>query len=198
MDLPRNMDDFVAPVMASRDSQDSRVFLVLGGGAAGVAAADALRQEGYTGRIILITEEKHLPYDRPVLSKNLGKASDPGSLSLRDQEYFDKHEIEIRRSAKVDKVDAASKTVHLANKQAIQYDAALVATGAKPRELPIKGADLPEVLALRTPEDAQRVAAACDSGKRVAACQRTGLKTWLLCCASAVLESRPRGSGASS
>ena len=169
VDLPRDMDDFVAPVMAQRDSQDSRVFLVLGGGAAGVAAADALRQEGYTGRILLITEEKHLPYDRPVLSKNLGKASDPGSLSLRDQEYFDKHDIEIRRSAKVEKLDAASKTVHLANRQAIQYDAAVVATGAKPRELPIKGADLSEVLALRTPEDAQRIAACCSNGKKVAA-----------------------------
>ena len=113
VDLPRNMDDFVAPVMAQRDSQDTRVFLVVGGGAAGVAAADALRQEGYTGRIVLITEERHLPYDRPVLSKNLGKASDPGSLSLRDQEYFDKHEIEIRRSTKVEKLDAATKTLRL-------------------------------------------------------------------------------------
>ncbi|CAE7434153.1 AIFM3 [Symbiodinium natans] len=167
VDLPRDMEDFVAPNMVQRDSQDSRVFVVLGGGAAGVAAADALRQEGYTGRIVLISEEKHLPYDRPVLSKNLGKASDPGSLSLRDQEYFDKHEIEIRRSAKVEKLDAASKTVHLTSKQTIRYDAAVVATGARPRELPIKGAELPEVLALRTPEDAQRIAAACSSGRKV-------------------------------
>jgi len=166
VDLPRNMDDFVAPVMAQRDSQDTRVFLVVGGGAAGVAAADALRQEGYTGRIVLITEERHLPYDRPVLSKNLGKASDPGSLSLRDQEYFDKHEIEIRRSTKVEKLDAATKTLRLSSGQTVHYDAAVVATGARPRELPIKGADLPGVLGLRTPEDAQRIAAACSSDKK--------------------------------
>lgn len=73
VELPKSMQDFVAPKMATRDAADERLFVVLGGGAAGVAAADTLRQEGYRGRIMLISEEKHLPYDRPVLSKNLGR-----------------------------------------------------------------------------------------------------------------------------
>ncbi|CAK9062911.1 unnamed protein product [Durusdinium trenchii] len=165
--VPYVMDDFVAPAMSQRDPADERVFVVLGGGAAGVAAADALRQEGYKGRILLITEEKHLPYDRPVLSKNLGKAYDPASLSLRDEAYFKKHEIEVKCAARVKKLDAGQKTVHLEG-EVLKYDAALVATGAKPRPLPINGFDLPGVLALRTPEDAQQIAAACQPGKKVA------------------------------
>ena len=170
VEVPQIMEDFVAPKMSKRDPSDNRLFLVLGGGAAGVAAADALRQEGYTGRILLLTEEKHLPYDRPVLSKNLGIAYDPAKLSLRDEAFFQQHDIEVKCSARVKKLDAANKKVHLEG-EVLQYDAALVATGARPRPLPINGFDLPHVLALRTPEDAQRIAAACVPGKKVVAWQ---------------------------
>lgn len=167
VDLPMSMEDFVAPQMAKKRLDDERLFVVVGGGAAGVTAVDALRQEGFTGRIMMLTEENHMPYDRPVLSKNLGKASDPGSLSLRDAEYFDEHEIEVKRSAKVSSLDASKKLIKLASGQEIRYDAALVATGAKPRLLPVPGGSLPGVLALRTPEDAQKISAQCEKGKRV-------------------------------
>lgn len=167
VDLPLDMEDFVAPQMVRRSPDDDRLFVILGGGAAGVTAADALRQEGYTGRILVITEEHHLPYDRPVLSKNLGKASDPGSLRLREAEYFEEHDIEVKLSTLVSSVDAQRKVIKLSSGKEIQYDAALVATGAKPRSLPVPGGDLPGVLALRTPEDAQKIAAQCQSGKRV-------------------------------
>ncbi|CAE8600477.1 unnamed protein product, partial [Polarella glacialis] len=146
------MEDFVAPTMARRDCEDPRVFVIVGGGAAGVAASDALRQEGYTGRILLLTEESHLPYDRPVLSKNFVKASDPGSLALREASYFEEHDIEVRLGARVASLDAATRVLSLASGEQISYDSALIATGAKPRALPIKGGDLPGVMGLRTPE----------------------------------------------
>jgi len=166
VEVPHLMEDFVAPRFARRSPEDGRVFVVVGGGAAGVAAADALRQEGFEGRVVVLTEEQHLPYDRPVLSKNLAKASDVRSISLRDAEYFDERDIEVRRGAKVASLDAGSRTVKLTSGEEIRYDAAVVATGATPRVLPIPGADLPGVLVLRTPEDAQRIAALCKSGKK--------------------------------
>lgn len=167
VEVPMHMEDFVKPTTVRKSPDDARVFVVIGGGAAGVAAADALRQEGYTGQIVLISEEKHLPYDRPVLSKNLAKAADPASLALRDDDYFAEHDIEFRRNTAVVGVDAQQKVVRLSGGEEIRYDAALVATGAKPRVLSIPGADFPDVYSLRTPEDAQRIAAACSKGKQV-------------------------------
>lgn len=166
-EVPRDMADFVKPTTVRRCPNDERVFVVVGGGAAGVAAADTLRQEGYTGRILFLSEEAHLPYDRPVLSKNLAKADDPASLALRDDDYFAEHDIEFRRGAAVQSLDAQAKMLTLASGEEIRYDAALVATGARPRELPIPGGKLPNVMALRTPEDAQRISAACTKGKSV-------------------------------
>lgn len=167
VEVPKIMEDFVKPVMVRRNPEDSRVFVVIGGGAAGVAAADSLRQEGYTGRIIFLSEEQHLPYDRPVLSKNLAKAADPESLALRDLPYLEEHDIEFRKGAKVASLDAQQKMVKLSSGEELHYDAALVATGAKPRTLPIPGGNLPGVLPLRTPEDAQKIAVACSKGKQV-------------------------------
>jgi len=166
-ELPFNMEDFVKPKVAKRCPNDGRVFLVIGGGAAGVAAVDALRQGGFTGQVTMLTEETHLPYDRPVLSKNLAKGAEPKSLALRDEAHFQEHEIDIRFGAAVKELRADEKIVQLVSGEEIKYDAALVATGAKPRLLPIPGGNLPGVMALRTPEDAQRIGAACGKGKKV-------------------------------
>lgn len=165
--LPKQLQDFVAPPMAKRSPEDQRVFVIVGGGAAGVTAADALRQEGYTGRLLILTEEQHLPYDRPVLSKNLAKAAEPGSLSLRDAQYFAANDIEVQCGAVVESLDATKKVIRLRGGQEVLYDRALVATGAKPRSLPIPGGDLPGILQLRTPEDAVRIGAACTKGRQI-------------------------------
>lgn len=167
VEVPMQMEDFVKPKAARRSLNDKRVFVVMGGGAAGVAAVDSLRQEGYTGQLIMLTDEKFLPYDRPVLSKNLSKAGDVESLYLREREHFEEHDVEVRHGATVVSVNAAEKTIKLSSGEEIKYDAALVATGATPRALPIPGGKLPGVMALRNPEDAQKIAAACPKGKRV-------------------------------
>jgi len=167
VEVPKAMEDFESPTVVRRDPSDGRTFLVVGGGAAGVAAADSLRQEGYTGRIVLITEERHLPYDRPMLSKNVAKGAEPDSIALRDLAYFEALDIEVTRGKKVASLDAANKVIRFANGEEMSYDCAVVATGATPRKLPIPGGNLPGVLQLRTPEDAEKIAAKCTKGKTV-------------------------------
>jgi len=88
-------------------------------------------------------------------------------LSLRDMPYFEEHDIEFRRSAKVTLLDAKRRIVQLASGEEINYDCALVATGTKPRTLSCPGSEDACVLTLRTPEDAQQIAANCVSGKNV-------------------------------
>ncbi|CAK0847892.1 unnamed protein product [Prorocentrum cordatum] len=156
VDLPRFMDDFVEPVAVRRSPDDQRLFVIVGGGAAGVAACDALRQEGFTGRLVLLSEERHHPYDRPVLSKNLAKASDVESIALCDAAHFEAHDVEFRPGARVAQLDAARRAVRLVGGEELRYDCALVATGARPRALPVPGGQLPNVMALRTPEDGPR------------------------------------------
>ncbi|KAF4747861.1 Apoptosis-inducing factor 3, partial [Perkinsus olseni] len=100
-DLPKKSDLWIAKEnvqgMAKRDPEDKRgrssrrrisrpgykpVYVIVGGGAAAATAAESLRQNGYTGRVIMMTRERHLPYDRPVLSKKLDAADDPSKLYL--------------------------------------------------------------------------------------------------------------------
>merc|ERR1712176_1107127 len=121
------MQEFVNLKAARRCPGDSRTFLVIGGGAAGVAAADSLRQEGYTGRLVMLSEEQHLPYDRPVLSKNLLAATDPERMTLRDDEHFQALDIEVRQGAKVVSLDAQSRVVRLGGGEELKYECALVA-----------------------------------------------------------------------
>jgi len=114
-----------------------------------------------------VTDEKHLPYDRPVLSKNLSKGEKPEDIALRSAEHFAEHDIEVHCGASVANLDASSRTLRLTSGEELNFDSVLVASGAKPRVLPIPGFNLPKVISLRTPEDAQRISAACQRGKRV-------------------------------
>eukprot|EP00928_Gymnodinium_smaydae_P072124 TRINITY_DN55544_c0_g1_i1.p1 TRINITY_DN55544_c0_g1~~TRINITY_DN55544_c0_g1_i1.p1 ORF type:complete len:662 (-),score=126.97 TRINITY_DN55544_c0_g1_i1:158-2092(-) len=167
VEVPATMTDFVSPKVCRRDPGDGRLYVIVGGGAAGVAAADALRQKGFTGRIVLCSEEKHLPYDRPVLSKNLNAALDLPSITLRDEAHFAALDIELRLGSKVQALDASSKKLTLVGGESFAYDAAVVCTGASPRKLPVPGIDLPNVMQLRTPEDGKRIFETCKVGKRV-------------------------------
>ncbi|PAP78469.1 apoptosis inducing factor family protein [Rubrivirga marina] len=149
--------DGETPAMASASaSEDDRVFLLLGAGAAAEACAEALRTEGYRGRIVLVTKETRPPYDRTKLSKAYlaGDAGDD-ALRLRDGSFYESHGIEVWTDRTVTKLDPDTQTVTFENGNPVTYDAALVATGGTPRRLPVKGADLDGVLLLRSWEDAQ-------------------------------------------
>src|ERR1044072_698680 len=111
--LPDETTDRRTPAMTRRDSSaDARTFVILGGGAAGYAAAQALREDGFKGRVLMITREDRTPYDRPNLSKDyLQGHAEPEWMPLRAEEFFAEHDIEGLREKEVIRVDAATQTV---------------------------------------------------------------------------------------
>eukprot|EP00931_Biecheleriopsis_adriatica_P039361 TRINITY_DN22511_c0_g1_i1.p1 TRINITY_DN22511_c0_g1~~TRINITY_DN22511_c0_g1_i1.p1 ORF type:complete len:661 (+),score=147.72 TRINITY_DN22511_c0_g1_i1:90-1985(+) len=157
----------VLKAMAKKKSGDSRVFALLGGGPASLAAAETLRQEGFTGRIVMLSKEQHLPYDRVQLSKALDKPVD--KLVLRPESFFKDYDIELVRGANVTKLDTKSNAVHFQTDkdEQLHYDKVLVATGGTPRKLFAPGSDLKNIFTLRTPEDAAQIASCARKGQKV-------------------------------
>lgn len=132
--------------------------IVVGAGQAGVQAAESLRQEKFEGRVVLLGEEGHVPYQRPPLSKKALMVEPPAlSLGLRSLESLARRQIELHLDTAVDALDTASGRVLLHNGERLAYDGAILATGAAARPLPIPGAALGGVHALRTLDDAQTI-----------------------------------------
>ncbi|HKQ74913.1 MAG TPA: FAD-dependent oxidoreductase [Blastocatellia bacterium] len=166
--VPDETEDRRTPPMAPRDAgQDERVFVILGGGAAGYMAAQTLREEDFRGRVLMVTREDRLPYDRPNLSKDyLHGHAEPEWMPLRSDEFFNEHGIEVLRESEATRVDAKAKTITFKDGEQLAYDALLVATGGEPRTLPIAGADLKNVLTLRSFSDSDAIIAAAEQAKR--------------------------------
>ena len=166
--VPQEAEDRRTPPMGPRDArQDDRSFVILGGGAAGYMAAQTLREEGFRGRILMVTREDRLPYDRPNLSKDyLQGHAEPEWMPLRPDEFFNEHGIEVMRGREVTGVDAKAKTVSFEDGERLAYDALLVATGGEPRRLQTAGSDLKNVLTLRSFADSDAIIAAAEKAKR--------------------------------
>lgn len=130
--------------------------VIVGGGAAGNAAAETLRHEGYSGPITMLSVDESLPCDRPNLSKGYlaGVASDESNL-LRPATFYKEHRIDLRLGACVAAIDATRREVELADGGRLAYGALLLATGAEQARLEIPGADLPHVRYLRTVADSR-------------------------------------------
>jgi 3-phenylpropionate/trans-cinnamate dioxygenase ferredoxin reductase component len=144
-----------------------QTFVIVGAGLAGAKAAEALRDQGFAGRLVLIGGEEHLPYERPPLSKGYlkGEASFD-EATVHDRAWYDDHRVELRLGERVTAVDRAGHTVTVGDER-IGYDKLLLATGSTPRRLALPGADLGGVLSLRTVEDSDRLRGAFDPAARV-------------------------------
>ena len=157
------------PAMAKFDPDaDSRTFVVLGAGAAGSAAVEKLREVGFQGRVIMVTQEDILPYDRTWLSKDYltGKVSKE-EMPLRTKEFYQDNNIEVLLNKQVVKVDVASRAIAFADNSTQNYDSLLLATGGKPRNLDIAGANLANVFTLRSFQDIEQILAASKQASRV-------------------------------
>src|SRR5918993_4981061 len=154
--LPDEITDRRTPAMTKMDSSsDERLFVILGGGAAGYAAAQTLREDGFKGRVLMVTREGRAPYDRPNLSKDyLQGRAEPEWMPLRADEFFAEHDIEVLREKEVVRVDAATKTVTFAGGETLTCDSLLVATGGTPRRLDVPGSGLKNIFVLRSFGDA--------------------------------------------
>ncbi len=137
---------------------DDRTFVILGAGAAGMNAVEIIRQEGFQGKVVLVSDSSKLPYDRTKLSKNyLQGTAKEDALSLREEEFYNQHDIELRFGQAVTKVDALNKSITFADDSQLAYDSLLLATGGKARKLDVPGANLANIFTLRKTEDANLI-----------------------------------------
>ena len=141
--------------------------VIVGGGAAGNAAAETLRWEGYDGRITMVSADEHGPCDRPNLSKGyLAGAAPSESNPLRSPEFYEARRIDLTLGAGVEAIDTMNRIVRLADGASHAYDALLLATGAEPIRLPVPGSDGPNVYYLRTRGDADALVARAATSHR--------------------------------
>lgn len=166
--LPKDVSDARLPVMVQPDSKaEDRLFVILGAGAAGNAAAQTLREDGYRGRIVMITYENRLPYDRPNLSKEYLQGKAPAEwMALRDAGFYKKYGIEIWQNKRVTEVYVPDKVVKFDDGSNLMADALLIATGGKARRLNVPGSDLKNVFTLRTYDDSDAIIAAGQDASR--------------------------------
>ena len=132
--------------------------VIVGAGAAGGAAAEMLRREGYEGPVILVGTDEFLPYDRPNLSKDYLAGNAPEEwIPLRPPEFYREQKIDTLANTTVTAIDPKTKQVTLSNGRSLGYGALLLATGAAPVRLKIPGDDLPHVCYLRTLTDSRHI-----------------------------------------
>jgi NADPH-dependent 2,4-dienoyl-CoA reductase/sulfur reductase-like enzyme/nitrite reductase/ring-hydroxylating ferredoxin subunit len=142
-------------------------IVIVGGGAAGFAAAEMLRRQEFSGSIVMLSSETAAPVDRPNLSKDYLAGSAPEDwLPLRPDSFYADAAIDLRLKTEVASIDTKARNVILADDKTIPYDRLLLATGAEPVRLPIPGADQPHVHLLRSLDDCRAIIASADGARR--------------------------------
>jgi NADPH-dependent 2,4-dienoyl-CoA reductase/sulfur reductase-like enzyme/nitrite reductase/ring-hydroxylating ferredoxin subunit len=145
----------------------SEHFVIVGGGAAGFAAAEMLRRRGFAGRITMISNDDAAPVDRPNLSKDYLAGSAPEDwVPLRPDDWYAENKIALKLKTEVTALDPTARKLTLGDGSSLSYDKLLLATGAEPVRLPLPGADLPHVHVLRSFDDSRAIAARARDAKR--------------------------------
>ncbi|MGH3186938.1 MAG: NAD(P)/FAD-dependent oxidoreductase [Streptosporangiaceae bacterium] len=136
----------------------SETFVIAGGGLAGAKAAEALREQGFSGRIVLAAEEDIRPYERPPLSKDyLQGKSERETIFVHSADWYDASRVELLPGTAVTGIDRGRREVTLSDGGRLAYGKLLLATGSAPRRLPLPGADADGVLYLRRVGDSDRI-----------------------------------------
>ncbi|WP_020658681.1 NAD(P)/FAD-dependent oxidoreductase [Amycolatopsis benzoatilytica] len=143
----------------------SSTHVIIGAGLAGAKAAEALRDRGFDGQIILIGDERQLPYERPPLSKDyLAGNAEAESFQVHDAAWYAEHRVELRQGVRATAIDRDKHEVTLDDGTAVGYDKLLLATGASPRTLP----DAAGIHYLRRIEDSDRLKQLFPAASRLA------------------------------
>ena len=147
---------------------ETPTHVIVGGGLAGAKTAEALRDEGFDGRIVLVGAEDELPYERPPLSKDYLRGESPRekARALPDGWYAE-HDVDLRTGTTVERIDLDSRELALSDGDGLDFDRLLIATGAEPRRLSVAGAELDGVRYLRDFADSDAIAARLERGGRV-------------------------------
>lgn len=131
--------------------------VIVGAGHAGVQAAASLREEGYDGPVILTGDENELPYHKPPLSKTFIKDSEAKPQPLRGEAFYIGSAIDYRPGIRIDRIDAGGRKLEIEGGGALPFDRLILATGSRPRLLPLPGSDLSGVVSLRSIADARLI-----------------------------------------
>jgi apoptosis-inducing factor 3 len=138
------------PEMSERDEDITENYVIIGGGAAGYAAAQAMREAEYKGKITIITEENRTPYDRPNLSKDyLQGTAQEEWMPLRSDDFYSQYSIEFMFDMKVNKLNIKEKKISFEKGEDLPFTKLLIATGGIPRQLDIPGSELNNIFYLR-------------------------------------------------
>lgn len=143
-------------------------YVIIGGGLAGGYAAISIRGIDKLGRIIIITDEEHIPYDRVPLSKKylMGDIS-RDKLFFKREDFYESEKIELMTGRSARKLDPEARIVKLDDGEELSFNKLLLATGGKPKKLPIEGSEIGGVYYLRTVEDSERLKEEIERSRRV-------------------------------
>ncbi|MHA6687008.1 NAD(P)/FAD-dependent oxidoreductase [Mesorhizobium sp. A556] len=131
--------------------------VIVGAGHAGVQAAASLREEGYDSPVILLGDENELPYHKPPLSKTFIKDTEAKPQPLRGEPFYTGNAIDFRPGVTVERIDLGGQRLKIAGGDTLAFDRLVLATGSRPRLLPLSGSDLAGVLSLRSISDARLI-----------------------------------------
>jgi NADPH-dependent 2,4-dienoyl-CoA reductase/sulfur reductase-like enzyme/nitrite reductase/ring-hydroxylating ferredoxin subunit len=155
----------LAPAPRPRRPGGPATIVIAGAGAAGNAAAEELRRQGYGGRIVLVGREDSVPYDRPNLSKDyLAGTAQEEWIPLHPPEFYAEQEIELRLESEIVGLDVDRRQLQLANGDALAFDGLLLALGAEPVRLKLPGAE--RLLYLRSLADSRAIIARAAKARR--------------------------------
>lgn len=144
----------VVKPLTKRNPENKHTFIVIGSGPAGTECVEKLRQEGYDGRLVWVTKDSYLPYDRTKLSKSL--SSEATSILLRSHQFYESGDIELLNRVGVESIDTCAKIAYLSNNEQIKFDSMFIASGMTPRSTP-EVSKYDNVFTLRTIEDAHKI-----------------------------------------
>lgn len=154
--------------MSAPDEANEETYVIVGSGGAGAFAAEAMRQGGFTGKILMLTASSQVPYDRPNCSKEYLQDEAPDEwMPLRPDEFYENYGIEVRTGQQVTKLNPTGKRIELASGETITYDKVLLCSGGKPNTLPGMDSELKGVYPLRTLHDSSALRELGKQGKRV-------------------------------
>jgi NADPH-dependent 2,4-dienoyl-CoA reductase/sulfur reductase-like enzyme/nitrite reductase/ring-hydroxylating ferredoxin subunit len=166
--LTTNKESVENPMMAP-DEANGETFVIVGGGGAAAFAAEGMRQGGFTGKVVMLTQSQEGPYDRPNCSKDYLQGEAPDEwMALRSEEFYKDYGIDVRTNQQVMSIGHKEKYIELASGERIQYDKALICSGGAPNRMNVPGADLKRIYTLRTLHDSQLLRDLTKLNKRVA------------------------------
>jgi len=168
--IPERFSENVLPKLETRDNiSDNRSFVIIGAGAAGLSAAQALREAGFKGNLLMITSEADYPYDRPNLSKAYMSGQAPDDwMPLHTPKFYSTYGIDIMFNKTVKDLNRVNKHITLDSGEVLDYDKLLIASGAKPERPDIPGIYLDNIFVLRSYQSCKDIIAAAQQAENIA------------------------------